>query len=230
VQIASTEAFGTPHYNEEVERGAALPLDPVLPDDATAVYWRVRAERGDEERSAWSTPARFVVTTAEMGENDIVRVDAPPVPLQPESNPDVPVDASAVPFSWEGIPEASGYQLQVAPTKHFDDPSIDLTVDQTTSVTLYDLLPPEKAAFYWRVRSLFRVARPGPWSQPVPFTVAPPSEDEDALAPEAADPQASARAAGPVEHARTSGLFSVAVSLFAVLSFVAVILLILFSS
>lgn len=230
MQIASTEAFDAPHYDEETERGAALPLDSVLPDGVTTVYWRVRAEGTDDERSHWSEPAHFAGPSAGPETEEGVRVDAAPVPLQPESTRDTPVDASAVPFSWEDIPEASGYQLQVAPTENFDDPSIDLTVDQTTSVTLYDALPPKSTSFYWRVRPLFRVADPGPWSRPVPFTVAGPAAEEDEeLAAEAADPQASARAAGPVEHARTSGSFSLVVSLLAVLSFIATILLILFS-
>lgn len=230
VQIAPTAAFDTLHYDEETERGAALPLDHMLPDEGTAVYWRVRAEGPDEERSAWSAPAHFAVAsaTSETGEGAI-RVDAPPVPIQPEGTRDTPVDRSAVPFSWEGIPEASGYHLQVGPTENFDDPSVDFTVDQTTSVTLYDVLPQEVTSFYWRVRPLFRDAGAGPWSRPVPFTVSPPATDAEDRAPEAADPQASARAAGPVTHARTSGAFSLFVSLLVVLSFVATILLILFS-
>jgi len=230
MQIASAEAFEVVHYDEETERGAALSLDSVLPDDATTVWWRVRAEGTGEEQSNWSEPAHFAVAAdPERGEGT-VRVDAPPVPLQPERSRDTPIDAGAVPFAWEGIPEASGYQLQVAPTERFNDPSIDLTVDQTTSVTLYDLLPPEGTTFYWRVRPLFRVAGSGPWSRPVSFPVAPPAEEEEDLASEAADPRASARAAGPVEHARTSGTFSLVVSLLAVLSFVATIFLILLVS
>ncbi len=231
VQIGTSETFDTIHYDETAERGSALPVGPVLPDGVTTVYWRVQAEGGDDAVSAWSEPAHFAVATAEeMGEEGALRVEAPPVPLHPDSRQDAPVDPSAVPFSWEGIPEASGYQLQVAPTKDSADPSVDLTVDQTTSVTLYDLLPPEVTSFYWRVRPLFPAAGAGPWSDLVPFTVAPPTEDDEDLAPEAADPQASARAAGPVEQARTSGAFSLTVSLLAVLSFIATILLILLFS
>lgn len=231
VQIGTSATFDTIHYDETTGRGAALPLGPVLPDGATTVYWRVQAEGGDDAVSAWSEPARFAVATADReGKEGALRVDAPPVPLQPDSRQDTPVDPSAVPFSWEGIPEASGYQLQVAPTKNFSDPSIDLTVDQTTSLTLYDLLPPEVTSFYWRVRPLFPVAGPGPWSDPVPFMVAPLPEDEEDLASEAADPQASARAAGPVAQARTSGAVSLTVSLLAVLSFIAIIFLIILFS
>ncbi len=229
VQIASTEAFDAIHYDELMDRGTALALEAVLPDDVTTACWRVRAETTGEERSAWSDPAHFAVAAATTDSGkEALRVDASPVPLHPDSQ-DTPVDQGAVPFSWEGIPEATGYQLQVAPSEDFASPSVDVTVDQTTAVTLYDVLSLEVTAFSWRVRALFRDAEPGPWSDALSFAVAPPREDEDALATEADDPRSTARATGPVEQARTSGTFSVTVALITVLSFVAVILLIYFA-
>lgn len=228
VQVASTEAFESIHYDDAMERGTALPLGSVLPDDVTTAYWRVRAETEEEERSNWSEPAHFARPAVEReAEEATLRVDAPPVPLHSESARDTPVDQSAVPFAWEGIPEASGYQLQVARTEDVSDPDIDLTVDQTTSLTLYDVLPEEATTYHWRIRPLFRVADPGPWSSPVSFAVAPPESDEEELAPEAADPQASARAAGPVTQGRTSWTVSLSVSLIALLGFLATIALII---
>ncbi|MFB6279816.1 MAG: DNA-binding protein [Salinibacter sp.] len=228
VQVAGTEAFESVRYDDMTERGAALPLGSALPDGATTIYWRVRAEAA-EGRSVWSEPAHFAVPAAEREAGDAaLRVDAAPVPLQPEGTEEAPVDQSAVTFSWEAIPEASGYQLQVAPTENVADPHVDFTVDRTTSVTLYDVLPIEAATYHWRIRALFRVADPGPWSSPVAFAVAPPATEEEDLAPEAADPQASARAAGPATEARTSRALSLTVSLIAVLSFLATIALIIF--
>lgn len=226
VQIASTEAFESLHYDDVTERGTALPMDSVLPDDVNTAYWRVRAKTTDDERSSWSDPAHFAVPTAEREvEEAALRVDAPPMPLHPESTQGAPVNQNAVHFSWDDIPEASGYRLQVATTEDFADPDVDLTVDRTTAVTLYEVLSADADVYYWRVRPLFRVADPGPWSSPVSFRVAPPAEEEN-LVPEAADPQASARAAGPVVKARTSRAFSLAVSLFALLTFFATIALI----
>ena len=230
VQVAHTAAFESPQYDDVLEQGASLSLGSVVPDDASTVYWRVRAETADAERSEWSDPARFARSTAEREVDEAaLRVDAAPVPLQPEGTQGPPVDRSVVPFSWDAIPEASGYQLQVAATQDMAEPVVDLTVDQVTSVTLYDVLPEEAATYHWRIRPLFRVADPGPWSRPVPFSVAP-SDDEKDLAPEAADPQASARAAGPVTQARTSRALSITVSLVAVLSFLATIALIILAS
>ena len=231
VQIATTEAFDTIYYDEQVERGDAISLGSTLPGDAATAYWRVRAETEAGDGSVWSEPAHFAASSAEPeGEEGTVRLDAPPTPIHPETIREAPVDVSAVPFSWEGVPEALGYRFQVASAEDFDDPVVDLTVDRTTSITLHDVLSAEDRSFYWRVRPLFRAESTGPWSHPVSFTVAPPAEEEEDLAPEAADPQASARAAGPVEHARTSRATTLTVSLLAVLSFIATLLLtILFS-
>ncbi len=226
VQVASTEAFESVHHDAPMERGTALPLASVLPEEASIAYWRVRAEAAGAEPSAWSAPAHFALASDDAAEAErSVRVDASPVPLHPDRN-DTPVDQSAVPFAWEEIPGASGYQLQVAPTADFADPSVDVTVDRTTSVTLYDVLSLEVTSFHWRVRPLFRDADPGPWSDARAFAVAPPEEDEDALATPSDDPQATARAAGPVQQARTSSTFSVLVGLFTLVSFIAIILLI----
>lgn len=227
VQLASSEAFDVLHYDEVVAPGTELPLDSVLPDEATMVYWRVRAEGGDDELSEWSEPAHFAVSEAALAEDEGLRVDAPPVPLHPNTRAQSVVEAAAVPFSWEDVPEASGYQLQVARTENFEDPELDLTVDRTTSITLYDELPhDESATLYWRLRPLFRGADPGPWSPVLSFTLAPSSEDEEEFVRQAEAPRPQARATGPVEQARTSGAFSVFVSLLVVISFVAILLLI----
>ena len=229
VQVASTDAFEAVHYDETMDRGTAVPLKSVLPEEATTACWRVRAEGPTEARSDWSAPARFAVPSADLASTaGTVRVEAPPVPLHPTSDQAPPVDQSAVPFTWERVPEATGYQLQVAPTDDFTEPIVDLTVDQTTSLTLYDTLPGNGAALHWHIRPLFQVADPGPWSDPVPFVVAPPAGEEE-LAPEAEDPRASARIAGPATHARTSTALSLTVSLLAVLSFLATIALIMFA-
>lgn len=223
IQIASTEAFDSIHYDETAGRESAISLGSVLPDKVRVPCWRVRAE-GEAAVSDWSAPAHFAVSSADQEEP--LRVDASPVPLRPDGRRDTPVDPQAVLFAWEEVPEASGYQLQVAPNENFADPMVDLTVDQTTSVTLYEPFSSAGGSFFWRIRPLFRGADPGSWSTPVSFTFAPPSEEDEEVGSEAADPQASARAAGPVTQARTSRALSLTVSLLALLSFIATIVLI----
>lgn len=228
IQIASTATFDAVHYDEPTERGSPLSIEAVLPDDVRAACWRVRAEGEEGAVSPWSDPAHFAIPAAQQEtSDDTLRVEAPPVPLQPDDRQEVPLDPQAVPFSWEEVPEASGYQLQVARTEEFADPVVDLTLDQTTSVTVYDTLSPEGASFFWRIRPLFRVADPGPWSAPVAFTLASPSREDEDGAPEAAEEQASARAAGPVVEGRTSRTLTLTVTLLVILSFIATIVLIL---
>jgi hypothetical protein len=225
LQIATTDDFASPLYDETTDRGAAIPLGALLPDDVTTVYWRVRADAEDEALSEWSAAAHFAVASTASGDVEGgLRVEAAPVPLQPDAE-QAPLDRQAVPFTWEEVPEASGYQLQVAETEDFVDPTLDFTVDRTTSITLYDGLPPEPTTLHWRIRSLFRAADPGPWSAARSFTIAPPTEGDRDLAPETGG-LASARAAGPVLEARTSASFSLLVSLLAVLSFLVILLLI----
>ena len=226
VQIASSKAFEALHYDELVERGTALPLDAVLADDATLLYWRVRAEGTNDEPSEWSAPAHFAPPGAESETEEAPRRDTSPVPLHPTDEQDAPVEATAIPFAWEEVPDASGYRLQVSATEDFAERELDLTVDRTTSVTLYEGRLPEAIPLFWRIRPLFRGADPGAWSRPLTFTVAPPTKGEQDLAVEAEDPQATARARGPVERARTSRTFSLVVSLIFVVSFLTTILLI----
>lgn len=63
------------------------------------------------------------------------------------------VDASAVPFSWRGVPGAKGYQLQVASTPAFDRDVVEVDAGRTTSLTLYGTLPVREADLFWRVRT-----------------------------------------------------------------------------
>lgn len=227
VQIAETEAFDSIHYDELTKRGTPLSLDALLPATAATVCWRVRAERDDKAASTWSNPAHVARATVEQNVNEAaLRVDAPPVPLHPDDRRDTPIDRSAAPFSWEAIPAASGYQLQVAPSEVFDEPAVDLTFDQTTSVTLCELLPEQPSSLYWRVRPLFRVASPGPWSTPVSFSLSSPEDRADAFAQPGESDEGTPRASGPVQQSHTSRTLSLFVSLIAVLSFLVTIVLI----
>lgn len=224
LQIAGSEEFTSVYYDESVERETNISLDSVLPGHTTVAYWRVRAE-GETETSLWSDAARFVPPSAEVEEDEALVVDAPPVPLRPTE--ETPLDRRAAPFTWEPVPEASGYQLQVASTDDFDDPAIDLTFDQVTSITLCDALPRE-APLYWRVRSLFRTTSPGPWSPPVEFATSPP-EDPAAgkvTTREEVSPGAEPAAAGPVLRARTTRTESMVLILLGVVSFLVTLFLI----
>jgi len=231
LQMAASDDFETIYYDKAVERPASLPLVDVLPNDARTVAWRVRAETGAE--APWSPVAHFDASAPDAGgDEDEFLVNAPPVPIHPVEGHAVDPDAAA--FAWEAVPEAGGYQLQVGRSEAFDDPVVDLTFDQVTSLSLFDLLPGDTTPLHWRVRALFPNGTEGPWSSTAVF-----GTDTDAeTTPEAADETPSRTrtpmsaknspvAAGPAEHAHTSKKMAMTFVLVLVVSFVLTILLIM---
>lgn len=225
VQIAESESFDVLYFDDVAERGASLSLPSLLPNNVMSAYWRVRAESEHGGLSPWSAPAHFRKPDAKrQGTRPSVHVDAAPVPLYPDGSRDRPVDPSAVEFSWESIPKSSGYQIQVSKNADFGDPIANVTVDRTTSVVLFNTLEDNGATFYWRVRLLFPFASAGPWSNSVQFSVSQSSETDAPVEQETSETENYARARGPVLQSHTSRGFSLTVSLFMVLTFVATVI------
>lgn len=230
LQLAPTDAFADPWYEETVTRPASVDLKAVLPDAASTVYWRVRPEDGGE-RTRWSEGAQFVIGGGEDGEETAVVVDAEPVPVHPSS--DAAVDADAATFAWEGVPAASGYQIQVSPDAGGEDLLLDFTVDQVTSITLYGVLPEEGAPLHWRVRSLFRRGGTGPWSPVISFATSPEQSDEDPsaggeLRDEATGDEAEKMGVvgGRAQDGRTGRVGSIGFILLVVIGFLLAVLLV----
>ncbi len=231
LQLAATEAFEDIYHEETVDGPTSLVLDDVLPDDATTVAWRVRVETGKE--TPWSSAAHFEAETPDSSTaTGSFQVDADPVPIHPIEG--AVVDAGAAAFTWEPVPTASGYQLQIAKTEAFDNPMVDWTFDETTSLTLFEGVPAEEAVLYWRVRALFPNATEGPWSNAAFFGTKDDAIEEvetveqgTTAAPDA-PPSAkeSPVAAGPALEAHTSrGMAGLFVG-FLVVSFLLTLLLI----
>lgn len=229
VQIADSDDFDSIYYDEAVDLETSIPLESILPTGTTTAVWRVRAETSDWT-SPWSDVARFSIGSTAAEPRDALVVDASPVPLHPTE--ETSANRNATTFAWEPIPEASGYQLQVGRSEKFSDVDVDLTLDQTTSLTLYKTLPKEGSTLYWRVRSLFPHSTPGPWSEAVAFELSPlpapeteaPSERDGTEASTQGDPLQ----AGPAQQSQTSSTLSLTVALLAVVSFVVTILLVAF--
>lgn len=214
LQLAASDTFTTVYYDETVDGPTAVDLDAVLPAEAGTVVWRVRVET-DAGDAPWSVAASFTVAD-ETGDSDAqFLVNAPPVPLRPIDGD--AVDPAGATLTWEGVPEASGYHVQVDANEAFDDPAVDLTLDQDTTLTLFDELPDGESPLYWRVRALFPNDTAGPWGETVQFGTDPEVEDR-ADEPPAADPDAeaedrirkSAVAAGPASEAHTSSGMAIA--------------------
>ena len=88
------------------------------------------------------------------------------------------VDGSVAELSWQPRPDVKEYHVQVAPTPRFDDLRFDETVGESTSVTLYELLPTNGARFHWRVRA----RTPQGWTPFSPSAVVVAVTDEEAEA------------------------------------------------
>lgn len=220
LQLASSDAFETLYYDETVDEGVSVDLAEVLPDGADTVVWRVRADTDDE--TSWSTVASFAVGEQDAAPDEQLQVEAPPVPIRPIAGDTV--DAEGVTLTWEGVPEASGYRVQVASSDSFEDPIVDLTVDQTTTLTLFDELPGEQDRLYWRVQVLFANAAAGSWSDIVQFATHP--EQGDDFEPEGGteEPTSIERspvAAGPAREAHTSSAMAMGFIVILIVSFLA---------
>jgi hypothetical protein len=234
LQLAAAEAFATLYYDESVEGPTAVALADVVPAEAETVVWRVRAETGPD--APWSPAATFTRGEAPAAEAESFLVDAPPVPIRPIQ--DDAVDAAAATLTWEGVPEASGYRVQVAPGEAFDDPAVDLTLDRTTTLTLFDRLPSEQDPLFWRVCALFPNDSEGPWSDPVRFGTDPDVDDragrgveeERAARADADSIERSAVAAGPARESHTSNAMALTFIAVLVVSFLLTILVILLAA
>ena len=92
-----------------------------------------------------ATPAPAPTASAPRTSSDVPR------PLAPLDG--AVVDASAVPFSWRGVPGATGYRLQVASSPDFTGDVLDVDAGETTALTLYGALPVRDTEFVWRIRA-----------------------------------------------------------------------------
>jgi len=229
LQLAASDDFETIYYDEFVDGPTTLSLAEVVPDGVTSVAWRVRAETGSD--TPWSNPAHFDVPGPDTGSDEAqFLVDAPPVPIHPVEGD--AVDARLATFTWEPVPEASGYQIQVGTSEAFDESVVDVSFDQVTSVTLADALPEKASVLCWRARALFPNDTSGPWSDPAYCeTKVERGEEDVAEAPsssgEASTYKDSPVAAGPAQRAHTSTGMAMAFVLVLVVSFVATILAIM---
>jgi hypothetical protein len=111
-------------------------------------YWRVQATRGTQA-TAWS-PGRSY------------RIDWAATPTL-ESPEDLGPDITDTVFSWDPVPGAASYQLQVSPDNSFSAKTIDVTVKSTRYSPYPALL---NGSYYWRVRAVASgtASNVGQWS------------------------------------------------------------------
>lgn len=141
VQVAGDPSFD-PESLVSTDATDNLEHDLADLDPGTSYLWRVRAYDG-QGTGPWSA-AWFFTTEAEPV------VLAAPLPLTPDDGADGVVWQPA--FSWEPVPEATTYRLQVALDASFSDLVVDWKGLQASSYTLesYETLAAGRA-YRWRV-------------------------------------------------------------------------------
>ena len=129
-----------------------------------------------------------------------------PHPVAPSGG--MPVDGSAVTFSWTAAPGVRTYRLQVAAEADFKQVVCTLESGPTTLCTLLEMLPQDGSVFHWRVQAQ-TASGWQPWS-PVAHFKARTDQHEiafrtkhEAAAKHAAQPGTVARAE-PSTHAAAS--------------------------
>lgn len=77
------------------------------------------------------------------------------------------VDGMSCTLSWEAVP-GSVYRVQVSANDRFDALLVDAETNDSTALTLYDLLPRDGRRLHWRVEAS-RPGGPAVWSDPTWF-------------------------------------------------------------
>lgn len=234
IQLSPSDDFEPISHETVVTGPSTIALDEVLPGKARRVFWRVRVN--DRKDAPWSSAASVLVSEEAHDQRGDFLVDAPPVPLRPiEGEAVVPVGTT---LTWEPVPEASGYRVQVGASDTFEDPIVNLTLDRTTYLTRYEPLPDGQGPLCWRVRALFPNETEGPWSKTVHFRTESASTERNkpttAGAHQTQAAEVSVRespvAAGPARESRTSGGMAWTVISVLVVSFALTVLLIMLVS
>lgn len=227
-QLATDEAFANLVITTETD-AVRLTLAGLQGD--AVYYWRVQAH-GAEAAAIASPPAMFRTHAGAKAPKASV-----PAPLSPVGG--IPADASAATLRWTSVPRATAYQVQVSTRDDFSELAFDMTLDDTTSLTLYSLLPEDGTTYYWRVRcEIDKGWRP--WSAPVSFhatddlkaeafeeAVAEARTEADRLEAQWREAHAGTFAEAPYLTGKTSLGAIVSFALVMILSFVALIVVLL---
>ncbi|MBP1656102.1 MAG: hypothetical protein H6Q31_703 [Bacteroidetes bacterium] len=171
VHVATSEDFAS---NVVAQSGIQDLSYPMRGLTANARYfWRVRAANGGG-RSVWTSVRTFTT----------LKLDSTSTPPPPSLNE--PVDgASGLStnhiFTWNAVPGAVSYRIQIDPSKEFTSPAFDRSGISGTS-TVIDGLHTDMT-YYWRV-SAASSGGSGEWSPIYRFTTfaLPPSLSENAIA------------------------------------------------
>lgn len=161
----STDFMHTNIIFDETVSGTSVTVDSPL-NKSTLYFWRVRST-GTSGTSNWSSTFRF---TTEFGLPDQVTLISPldeAVNIRPGFE-----------FSWEEVPAADGYDLQVSITPDFSSLVIDESLAENRYSTTQNL--DFLTTYYWRVRGSNN-SETTSWSEVWSFTTIIEKPDEVAV-------------------------------------------------
>lgn len=76
---------------------------------------------------------------------------APPRPLAPLGG--AIVDATTVTFSWNAVPGATAYEVQVSPSRQFAQGMLSFNAGPSTQLAVFHPMPAQDGSLFWRVRA-----------------------------------------------------------------------------
>jgi hypothetical protein len=120
------------------------------------LYWRVRAIDSSGNNLNWSDPASFQKSSP-----------APTLTYPVTTGGQTPAVNVTNPFSWNPLPFAASYDLEVYKNDDLVGQSGNRVLAVNTPVVAYapsNLLPASTTPYTWRVRRVDATGRPGPWS------------------------------------------------------------------
>lgn len=120
--------------------------------------------------SSTSDPSTSTPLQPSASETAAALSDGTAQPVTPVGG--VSVEARTAEFTWTHVPEATEYHLQIAPEADFAETYFDAPVGETTTLSVYDVLPEDGSTCYWRVRGI-RPDGPTDWSGVAHFVASP---------------------------------------------------------
>ena len=145
LQVSSSNTFGAGTTDYTTPNTTYSLTEPATA--GTTVWWRVRAESGDDAVSGWSSSRSFTYAWSST-----------PTLVAPADGSTV-VDTH---FSWNPVAGANTYQIQISPNGDWTN---NVTKDVTTFATAYSPSAPLlNGSYYWRVRAHDSAGHAGTWS------------------------------------------------------------------
>jgi large repetitive protein len=156
IQVDNNSDFSSPEFDDTAAMTNRTP-GTMLADGI--YHWRVRAI------DVYDTPGEWSVART-------VKIDVPPTAPELTAPEDAATDTTGTPtFSWESLPNAKDYQLQVDNDSDFTSPEVDdtaATFERTPSLA--------NGVYSWRVKATNLYDTAGEWSTVRTITIDVPAE------------------------------------------------------